>query len=215
MDNLITEKSWLHFFEENKKIIDKILIFLANQNDILPYPDRIFYAFNNLPLKKIKVVIIGQDPYHQIINGEPQATGLAFSVPSGAKIPSSLQNIFKNCRKYKRLEYITKDGDLKDWLDKGIFLLNSSLTVAENKPNSHKKIWKELTDNLIKYLSDKLEKCIFVLWGSDALKKKILIGKKHKIIISSHPSGLSYSKPLGEYPSFSDVDHFGIINDFI
>lgn len=157
---------------------------------IFPCNEHIFRAFELCPLDKVKVVIIGQDPYH----GEGQANGLAFSVNSEIKIPPSLRNIMK--------EYSNDVGktrtnpDLSDWCQKGVLLLNSVLTVRQSKPESHSKIgWKEYTDSIIKQISDQKESVVFLLWGNYAKSKEKLIDlSKHHILKASHPSPLSANK---------------------
>jgi uracil-DNA glycosylase len=232
---LLKNKSWFGFFESEskKKYFSELESFLTEkvadyQKNIFPYPELVFYPFNLLNLNEVRVVIIGQDPYfnkqpckgnkYPTLKGKkfPEAMGLSFSVPDDIKIPSSLSNIFTNMVKFNHINSIPENGDLVMWLLQGCLMFNSTLTVDEGTQNSHKSKWLYITNELIKYISYKLDFVVFVLWGADALKKKILINeKKHKIIISSHPSGLSCSKPLGEYPAFKDQDHFGLINKYI
>ena len=187
---------------------------------IYPYPNLLFNAFILTPLSNVKVVILGQDPYHcnEIHHDKiiPQAMGLSFSVPKGMKIPSSLQNIYKNLLKYKHIEIKPNHGNLSFWAYQGCLMLNTSLTVQHSYPNSHSKYWLPFTDKIIKYISNKLNNIVFVLWGNPALNKLNLIDQnKHKIIISSHPSGLSYNKKLKNYDSFENTDHFGEINKYL
>lgn len=184
-----------------------------------PKPDYVFHTFVLTKFKKTKVVILGQDPYfdHEIHNNKliPQAMGLSFSVPNGVKIPSSLRNIFSNLKKNKHIENIPEHGNLEDWAKQGVLLLNTSLTVKDgtNNKNCHQFQWSWFTNEIIKYISDNKKHVVFVLWGSNAFEKKDLIDEnKHKIIISSHPSGLSANKKMKDYPAFNDVDHFGEIN---
>jgi uracil-DNA glycosylase len=184
---------------------------------IYPYPDNIFKALNITPLDKVKVVFLGQDPYHNSeVNNKkivPQATGLSFSVPRGFKIPSSLQNIYKNLTKYSHFNQKPTHGCLDFWAYQGCLMLNNSLTVLHGRPNSEKEYWEHKTEDIIKYISDKKENVVFVLWGASALKKKNLIDqKKHLVIASSHPSGFSCDRKLGVYPAFHNQDHFGKIN---
>lgn len=205
--------------EEQVNNIDKCLTKSLKKN-IFPYPDLVFYAFNKTSPSNIKVVIIGQDPYFnqkQIKNKcIPEAMGLSFSVPIGIPIPSSLKNIFKNLIKYGHIKEIPKHGNLKSWATQGCLMINAALTVEESNKNCHASVWMEFTNNIIKYISEKNKNIIFVLWGSFAFKKLDLINtKKHKTIICSHPSGLSYSKPMGSYESFNDTDTFGIINKYL
>ena len=226
ISKLYIHSSWRSFFENEfkkdyfKKIEDYLSFCLKKTNGnikIFPYPDNLFTAFNYTPFNKLKVVILGQDPYHNYIKYNnkiiPQANGLSFSVPIGMKIPSSLNNIFKNLLKYKHIKEMPKHGNLFLLALQGFLFLNTSLTVQCGHPNSHSKKWELFTDNIIKYINREKDNIIFILWGSNALKKKKLIDEnKHKIIISSHPSGLSCYKKLGIYNSFSETDHFKKIN---
>lgn len=187
---------------------------------IYPYPDLIFNALNTTPLDKIKVVILGQDPYinEEIHNDKPipQAMGMSFSVPKGVKIPPSLDNIYANQIKYNHLNKKPKHGNLSFWAYQGVLLLNTALTVQKGCSNSHSKYWIELTDELIKFISDKTDNVVFVLWGGPALSKINLIDRdKHKVIISSHPSPLGFNKPLKTYSAFKDIDHFKEINEYL
>lgn len=208
------------YFEKLEHFLSKCLKVTKGNVKIYPYPDLVFNAFITTPFNKIKVVILGQDPYHN--NEEhndkiiPQAMGLSFSVPVGIKIPSSLKNIYKNQLKFKQINYIPDHGNLTSWAKQGCIMLNTSLTVQHGHPNSHSKHWKPFTDTIIKTISNNKENIVFLLWGSPALSKLNLIDtKKHKVIISSHPSGLSCHKPLRIYKSFMDEDHFGKTNKFL
>ena len=142
--------------------------------------------------------------------------GLAFSVQPSIPLPSSLKNIFNNMKKFGHIKNIPTNGDLTYLAKQGCLLINSALTVFEKKANSHSKLWQWFTDYIIEYLSDNYENLIFVLWGAFAYKKnKFINTDKHKIIVSSHPSGLSYNKPMKSFPAFSDNDHFGQINEYL
>ena len=208
-------------FEDEKDSFEKLekLFKLCNENEkeVYPYPDLIFNTFNKCSPNKVKVVIIGQDPYlsaHTIFEEKvPEAMGMAFSVQDGIPIPSSLKNIFKNLKRNKHIDEIPESGDLTSWNKQGILLLNTALTLQEGIKLSHAKYWKSITDYIIKYLSDNYEDLIFVTWGRPAYEKVELIDtNKHHIIASSHPSGLSCNKPMGEFPPFDNQDHFGMIN---
>jgi uracil-DNA glycosylase len=155
---------------------------------IHPKCDLIFNAFNKTPFEEIKVVILGQDPYH----GIGQAMGLSFSVPKTVRIPPSLKNIFKEIHLDVGME-IPNHGDLTIWAEQGVFLLNSILTVRHKEPGSHKKIgWQEFTDAVIKKISDEREGIVFLLWGNFAKKKIELIDEsKHHVLMSAHPSPLA------------------------
>lgn len=212
--------SWHDFINNlNPEIITTINNLLTkDKSKIYPYPDLLFNSLNLTPLHKIKVVILGQDPYHgyEGLNKKliPQAMGLSFSVPIGFKIPSSLNSIYNNQLKFKHILDKPDHGNLVFWAHQGCLMLNTALTVKDKSPNSHSDEWKPFTDNLIKYISNILDHVVFVLWGNPALAKKNLIDEsKHTVIVSSHPSGLSCHKSLGNYPAFNNQDHFKIIND--
>ena len=172
----------------------KIQQFLERQDKLgkVIYPPRkdIFNAFNLTTHQNVKVVIIGQDPYH----GYGQAHGLCFSVKKGAKIPPSLRNIFKELEDDIGCE-IPIHGDLSHWASQGVFLLNTILTVEEKQASSHQGIgWEEFTDKVIQTISDNKEKVVFILWGNYARKKEYLIdSKKHLVIESAHPAAEIYA----------------------
>ena len=155
---------------------------------IYPPGPLIFNAFHLTHLENLRVVILGQDPYH----GFGQAHGLCFSVQKGIKLPPSLQNIYKELKDDLGVEKDFDDGNLEDWARQGVFLLNTTLTVCEGQAMSHKDIgWEKYTDQVIQVISDIKEKVVFVLWGSHAQSKLPLIDKRHIIIKSPHPSPLS------------------------
>ena len=156
---------------------------------IFPKKEDIFKCFNYFNIKDTKVVILGQDPYHNY----NEAMGLSFSVYNDVKIPSSLKNIFKELN--NDLNIKRNNSDLSDWAIQGILLLNSTLTVELNKPNSHRWLkWDKLTDYIISYLDKNVENVIFILMGNFAKQKKKLINNSKYIIETVHPSGLSASK---------------------
>ena len=170
---------------------------------IYPPGPLIFNAFNKTCLKDLKVVILGQDPYH----GPNQAHGLCFSVPTGVKLPPSLQNIFKELKADLGIAKETNDGNLEAWAAQGIFLLNTTLTVCEGQAMSHKDIgWENFTDQVIRVISSIKEKVIFVLWGSHAQSKIPLIDNKHFIIKSPHPSPLSAHRGFFGSKPFSKIN---------
>lgn len=175
------------------------------QNVIYPNSADIYNAFKKTSYDDVKVVILGQDPYHE----EGQANGLAFSVNNGVKMPPSLKNIFKELQDDIGGELRT-NTDLTDWAEQGVFLLNSSLTVIEGRPNSMADIWNTFTDSIIKLLNSKEKPIIFVLWGKNARNKKKLIDtNKHFIIESAHPS------PLSAYRGFFDSKPFSKVNEYL
>ena len=202
---------WKAFLKEelnsnNFQAIISTLLIERKNHTIFPKNDAIFNAFNFTIPNKIKVVILGQDPYHR----ESQAHGLAFSVPNGVKIPPSLRNIFKELK--SDLNYsISSNGNLESWAKQGVLMLNASLTVREKVAGSHQKLgWETFTDSVIKKISDKKEGIIFLLWGAFAQKKLELIDKrKHHILITSHPS------PFSAYRGFLGCNHFSKTNKIL
>jgi len=178
---------------------------IAAGKKIYPKPNEWFAAFDHAPFDRVKVVILGQDPYH----GPGQAHGLCFSVRPGVRTPPSLLNIFKELRSDVGFQ-APKDGFLMPWADQGILLLNSVLTVEDGQPASHQgKGWEKFTDRAIHALNEKRENLVFVLWGAYAQKKGAFIDrKKHLVLESVHPSPLSASRGfLGSRP-FSKINAY-------
>jgi len=197
------------YFQELKQFIQQDIEKFGEIRDIYPPNDLIYNAFDLCSFEDIKVVIIGQDPY---INPK-EAMGLCFSVPKGIKIPPSLKNIYKELLNDEDVEFDIPDhGDLTNWGKQGVLLLNASLTVRQGKSNSHAKIWKPFTDNIIKYISDNKTGIIFVLWGNFAKGKKTLISDKHHILESIHPSPLSVNRNESDW--FGNC-HFSKINTIL
>jgi len=174
--------------------------------NIFPKQENIFTAFIETPFDKVKVVILGQDPYH----GKGQAHGLAFSVQTGISIPPSLKNIFQELESDLGFQ-VPNHGNLLDWAKRGVFLLNTVLTVRENQANSHKDMgWEEFTDSVIQTISDNKSGIVFILWGKNAESKTKLIDRnKHLILTAPHPS------PLSSYRGFFDSKPFSITNEFL
>lgn len=210
-------------FTERKKEIQKLeemLQIVIEEKAVFPYPDNVFNALVLTHFNNIKVVILGQDPY---IKSElhdkiymPQAMGLSFSIPTKVKIPPSLVNIYDNLLRFGHIKSKPTSGNLVHWAEQGCLLLNASLTVTCGISNSHEKYWKEITDDIIRYISDNASNVVFFLWGGPALKKLPLIdSKKHKLSISSHPSPLGFKSVLNNYGSFYDTDHFGVANAYL
>lgn len=171
------------------------------------YPDKydIFNALDYTSYKDVKVVILGQDPYH----GPNQAHGLSFSVSPGVKIPPSLLNIYKELNSDLGC-YIPNNGYLKKWADQGVLLLNTSLTVRAGEANSHKnKGWEIFTDKIISLINEKTDPVVFLLWGNNAInKKKLITNKQHLILSSTHPSPLSASRGFFGSKPFSKINKF-------
>ncbi len=178
---------------------------IAQGKTIFPPGNLIFNAYDKLAPEDVKVVILGQDPYHN----PGEAMGLSFSVPVGVKIPPSLKNIYKELASDISCT-IPTHGDLTYWADQGVFLLNAFLTVEKNNAGSHRNIgWHYFTDATIKYLSDHFEHLVFMLWGNFAKNKKILIdGTKHLILESAHPSPLAGN-------AFQGCKHFSQANEYL
>ena len=205
--------SWLeHLKEEFQKdymlILKKKLLELKNKKiTFYPQGDKIFNAFNLTPFNKVKVVILGQDPYH----GPNQAHGLCFSVPPSVKPPPSLVNIFKELESDTGKKRNYHDGNLEHWAKQGVFLLNTTLTVERSKPLSHQDYgWSEFTNQVISLINNELENIVFILWGSFAQSKKQLIdSNKHLILTAPHPS------PLSAHRGFFGSKPFSKTNDFL
>ena len=173
---------------------------------IYPPASLIFNAFNLCPFDKVKVVIIGQDPYH----GPGQAHGLCFSVNDGIQFPPSLQNIFKEIKSDLDIP-IPTSGNLTRWAEQGVLLLNATLTVRAHNAGSHqKKGWETFTDSVIRILAEQKENLVFILWGAYAQKKGAFIDKnRHLVLSSAHPS------PLSAYNGFFDNHHFSLTNKWL
>ena len=173
--------------------------------DIFPAYENIFNALKSTPYSNVKIVILGQDPYH----GEGEAHGLSFSVQEGVKLPPSLQNIFKEL--YDDLGIKNgPSGDLTPWTKEGVLLLNSVLTVRKDMPASHKDLgWQLLTDHIIKLINLKKEPVVFILWGNFARSKKVFItNPKHLVIESTHPSPFSARNGFFGSKPFSKANNF-------
>lgn len=222
MENI--NKEWLIIFEiynnnNQNKSIYKILKTINNQNDfykennlniyIFPKHENIFKCFNYFEPNNTKVVILGQDPYH----GPNQATGLCFGVNNN-NIPPSLKNIIKELKNDINIEL--NDYSLENWAKQGILLLNASLSVIQSKPGSQINLWNNFTDFIINHLNNNENNIIFVAWGAFAHKKlKNIDINKHDIIISSHPSPLSYYKSYKNFPAFNGSKPFSKINELL
>ena len=211
MGEVKIEASWKEVLKEEfqqpyfRELADFLRKEKAAGKVIYPPGPLIFNAFEQTPFPQVKVVILGQDPYHN----PGEAMGLCFSVPKGVRVPPSLVNIFKElhddlgCR-------IPQHGDLTHWARQGVFLLNAMLTVEKNRPASHRKIgWQNFTDAVIRKLSEEREGLVFMLWGGFARKKKALIDPfRHLILEAAHPSPLANG-------AFFGCRHFSKANDFL
>ncbi len=205
----------IHLIEylESKEYLqktDEIIQFIKGQHnsgeEIYPDFDNIFKAFELCTFDKLKVVIIGQDPYH----GEGQAHGLAFSVPEGIDMPPSLKNIFKELAEDLNTT-MPLNGNLERWAKQGVLLMNSVLTVKKDQAGSHRNIgWEKITDQIIYTISTKKNNMVFILWGNYAKEKEQLINKEnHLILTAAHPS------PLSAYKGFFGCRHFSKTNAYL
>lgn len=206
------EKSWKEKLakEFEKDYFRELTSFVREEykgtTPIYPPARLIFNAFDHCPFENVKVVILGQDPYH----GPGQANGLCFSVNKGIQFPPSLMNIFKEIADDTG-KPIPSDGDLTRWSDQGVLLLNATLTVRAASAGSHQnKGWEQFTDAVIRILAEKRENIVFILWGSYAQKKGAFIDRnKHLVLTSPHPS------PLSAYHGFFGNHHFTRANDYL
>lgn len=187
--------------------LKEFLVAERQQHTCYPPGSKIFAAFDSTPFNKVKVVIIGQDPYH-----EPgQAMGLCFSVPQGVAVPPSLQNIIKEINDDLGTQIPATNGDLSDWAAQGVLLLNATLTVREHAAGSHQRHgWEQFTDAAIQALAERRQGIVFLLWGSYAIGKRKLINPLHHCILTApHPS------PLSAYRGFFGCRHFSRANDYL
>jgi len=206
------DDSWLELLKEefDKPYLKTLKSFLRAENQqgktIFPKGDLIFNAFNSTPFDKVKVVILGQDPYH----GPNQAHGLSFSVLPGVRIPPSLINIYKEIQQDLGVT-MPANGYLQSWAEQGVLLLNAMLTVEQNKAGSHQgKGWEEFTDRAIQLLNEHREGLVFLLWGSYAQKKGHFIDiNKHLVLKAPHPS------PLSAHRGFLGCKHFSKTNQYL
>lgn len=209
--NVTIEESWRIALREvfQQEFFNELTLFVKNEyskGKVFPPGKEIFNAFWHCPLNKVKVVILGQDPYH----GEGQAHGLSFSVKPGIPFPPSLLNVFKEI-KIDLGKDLPPNGDLTRWADQGVFLLNATLTVKAALAGSHQKRgWEEFTDEVIQKISDSQEHVVFMLWGAYAQKKTELIDEtKHLILKAPHPS------PLSAHRGFLGCKHFSQANSYL
>ncbi len=214
--NVIIEPSWKKVLVEEfeKDYFAKLVEFVKSEyksSTVYPPARFIFRAFEMTPFDKVKVVILGQDPYH----GKGEANGLCFAVDKGINLPPSLQNIYKELKTDLKIE-----GNINNWGQQGVLLLNATLTVKADSPGSHQnKGWEEFTDAVVKVLSDKKEHLVFILWGKYAQNKGINIDEtKHLVIKSPHPSpfsahsGFFGSKPFSKCNEYLELSKKSEIN---
>lgn len=208
---LFVDVSWINFFqnENNQSYFSQLLSNIKREYQTytcFPQWEEIFNAFKITPLETVKVVILGQDPYHQ----PQQAHGLAFSVKDKTPLPPSLKNIFQELKNDLNIEK-DNNGNLTSWAKQGVLLLNTTLTVRQGQPNSHLQYgWTTFTDHVLSFLNFNCSNLVFILWGKNARSKKILIDStKHYILESVHPS------PLSSYGGFFNSKPFSKTNDWL
>ena len=209
------DPSWQQHLNEEFSMpyFEELVDFVRDEyksKEIFPPGDQIFNAFNRCKYQDVKVVILGQDPYH----GKGQANGLCFSVAEDVKTPPSLVNIYKEIKEDLGKE-IPESGNLERWADQGVLLLNATLTVQAHNAGSHqKKGWEEFTDAVVKLLSENRENIVFMLWGAYAQKKGAIIdNEKHYVLKSPHPSPFSARTGFFGCKHFSKANKFLIMND--
>lgn len=200
--------TWHDLFdqEKNKPYFTNLMSFVSEErrtHDVYPPAHLVYHAFELTPFEKVRVVILGQDPYH----GEGEAHGLCFSVREGVAVPPSLRNIFKELRE-ETGRAVNAQGNLESWARQGVLLLNATLTVRKDAPGSHqKKGWEEFTDTVIRKISAEKEQVVFLLWGRFACAKAELIdASRHHILTAAHPS------PLSARRGFFGCGHFAETN---
>jgi uracil-DNA glycosylase len=199
--------------ELNKPYMQSLRDFLKQEQaagkTVYPPSSLIFNAFNQTPFEKVRIIIIGQDPYHGDDKGQAQAHGLSFSVPQGVKLPQSLRNIFKEIEADLGIK-MSSEGDLTPWAKQGVLLLNATLTVEMTNAGSHQKRgWETFTDAAIAALNEEREGLVFVLWGSYAQKKgEIIDTNKHLVLTSPHPSPLSAHRGFFGNHQFSKINAY-------
>lgn len=210
-DKIKIEASWKKVLAEEfrkpyfKDIVKHLKDLKSNGADVYPPGPLIFNAFNATPLDQLKVVILGQDPYHN----PGEAMGLCFSVPKGVRLPPSLKNVFREIKEDIGIE-LPDHGDLSSWTHQGVFLLNAMLTVEHKKAGSHSKIgWQTFTNEVISKISEYKKGIVFLLWGNFAKSKSTLIDpEKHLILESAHPSPLAGKRFFGNH-------HFSRANEYL
>jgi uracil-DNA glycosylase len=188
MNTIFYNESWKPFFDKFESISNINALYSNEEKQVYPEKENVYKVFE-MDVREIKVVLLGQDPYH----GQGQAHGLSFSVPTGVKIPPSLRNIYKELQnEFPERNYNFVSGNLEQWFYREkIFLLNASLTVVEGKAGSHMKQWETFTNNVIEFISGQNPTCVFLLLGNFAKSKETYILNKERIIKGVHPSPLS------------------------
>ncbi len=217
ISRIVTERvpnSWENVFKDAELELKDIDEILTEEKRVYGqyYPNNkdLFKIFEKCPLQRVKVVILGQDPYYKLSpSGNPQAMGMSFSVSTDTPIPPSLSNIYKELKRSVNGFVVPRHGCLDSWAQQGVFLLNTCLTVRPGNPGSHKEIWLGFIKKVINAIINSNPNTIFVFWGRKAEKMKKMVGERVTIIETSHPS------PLSVYRGFRGCDHFNEINKLL
>jgi uracil-DNA glycosylase len=199
--------SWKEVFIASRQELEAISTTLEGKR-FYPTKDKLFEAFFLTPLDRVRVVLIGQDPYHDVVNGKPRAMGLSFSSPKGANVPPSLRNVFAELKRSYPDFHVPSHGDLTPWAQQGVLLLNTSLTVEPGRPGSHQKVWMGLIINVLRAISAANPDCIYLLWGAQAMSLRRYIGRG-TILTSGHPSSLNRNN------DFVGNGHFVKVNELL
>jgi len=206
---------WVEVFRSARTELSRISRILQQLGPFFPYKKDVFRAFDLTPLNNVKVVIIGQDPYHSVCNGQPVANGLAFSTNRGCPIPPSLANIYRELQR----EYLgfqpPSHGDLSNWARQGVLLLNTCLTVKPHQPKSHDNIWIGFMRHVFTAITAVNPKCIYLLWGKAAQDLSPLLGPQSIELMASHPSPLSARRGSPGIPAFIGCGHFRQANEYL
>lgn len=206
---------WVEMFRAARSELRLVSNILNQLGPFFPLKKDLFKAFDLCPLVDIKVIILGQDPYHSVENGCPQANGLCFSTNRGCPIQPSLANIYKELQ----LEYPgfqpPHHGDLSNWASQGVLLLNTCLTVKPHQANSHKEIWNGFITRVFAAISEVNSECIYLLWGRNAQNMATQLGERNIKLTASHPSPFSANKATRDAPAFIGCGHFRTVNEFL
>lgn len=206
---------WIDLFNESLQEIE-LISNLIDSTVYFPLKHDVFKAFDLCPMEKVKVIILGQDPYHSTLeNGVPQANGLAFSTNKDCPIQPSLKNIYVELLQEGLIKDMPKHGDLSEWAQQGVLLLNTCLTVAPHKPGSHKEIWNGFITRVINKLNNNQNKYIYLLLGEKAKRFDRKINQQCYKLYASHPSPFSAHKGFYDVPAFIGCNHFKKINEIL
>lgn len=206
---------WIEIFRQAKSELQLVSTHLNNLGLFFPHKKDMFRAFDLCPLVDVKVVIIGQDPYPSVYNGYPQANGLCFSTNRDCPLQDSLINIYKEL-KHEYSGFVPPNhGDLSNWANQGVLLLNKCLTVKPHEKTSHKQIWNGFLTRVLSAISKVNSECIYLLWGKPAQDVATQLGERTIKLMASHPSPLSANRATKDAPAFIGCDHFRKVNEYL